>query len=95
MNGAYANTGVGGVDYLIRYGTGAAPANGVAATGSSTAVENFVSDAQSGNTGAFAMTMLVSGLVVGTAYWFDMHLAAIVGGTAVLGNLNATAFELG
>jgi hypothetical protein len=94
MEGYYSNTSTGGLVYLLRYGTGSAPANGDAVVGSSGLQENTVSDAQNGIQAAFSTLQVVTGLTVGTQYWFDLHLATVTTGFASVAGLNATAFEL-
>lgn len=80
-----------------RFGTGTAPNNGDADTG--TVFGNTNGSVATRTTGAgdflFVKTQgIVSGLIPGTAYWIDINLAAITGGTATANNINVTAFEL-
>lgn len=85
-----------GAKAQIRYGTGAAPANAAALTG--TAMGNIVSTilerATASDPLGFTVIGVVSGLVLGTAYWLDLSLAAVVAGTAILTNLSIVAIEL-
>lgn len=75
----------------IRYGTGTAPANGVALTG--TALLNTV---VAGGTGPqeypFSIGGIITGLTPGTAYWLDMSLVASSNTSTVL-NLSCNAME--
>lgn len=79
----------------IYYGTGTAPTNGAAPTG--TAVGNMAT-----TTGLTALVTrfpfhcnaVVTGLTVGTAYWVDLLVAAITGGTATAKNLSVSIIEL-
>src|SRR6266849_5658286 len=72
-----------GAPLQIRYGTGAAPTNGAALTG--TTVGNNIADNNPvTNKIPFSVQAVVSGLAVGTAYWVDVGLAAVTGGTASL-----------
>src|SRR6266849_2311806 len=72
-----------GASLQIRYGTGAAPTNGAALTG--TTVGNNIADNNPvTNKIPFSVQAVVSGLAVGTAYWVDVGLAAVTGGTASL-----------
>jgi hypothetical protein len=84
----------GGV-FTAYYGTSTAPGNGVSVTG--TAVNGPISSiAQSANANPripFTSGGIITGLTPGTAYWFDLYLAANGGGTATALNLNCTAFE--
>lgn len=76
------NTATGIPDHRIAYGTGTAPVNGAALTGT------VVGSAQLGLTGsansavAFSNTVIVTGLTLGTAYWFDLQQRTLVGGTS-------------
>ena len=87
----YNTTAGDGAQAQIRYGTGTAPTNAAAATG--TTAGNVVSATSSG-ANAFVggvCSTVVSGLSVGTAYWFDLGENAIAGGTA---SLTAISFSI-
>jgi hypothetical protein len=90
------NTASDAADVEITYGTGAAPGNGVAITG--TVVAGFVRAGNTANSAAmnfpFCIVGIGTGLTLGTTYWFDAALRAVTGGTATISALNATAFEL-
>jgi hypothetical protein len=79
-----------------RYGTGTAPANGAAVTGTrfgAAGDPSFESGATGHNTG-FAFTAVLP-LTAGTAYWFDLALATgNASDTAVFSNLAITITEL-
>lgn len=77
----------------LRYGTGTAPANGAAATG--TAASNPVRYVAATTAGKvpFALTAVVTGLTLGTAYWIDLTLGNITAGTATITDISATAIE--
>lgn len=74
-----------------RYGTGTAPANGVAVTG--TAFGAAAGDISTRGTGTgsyvpISWTVLLTGLTRGTAYWFDMALLTSTSAdVAVMGNV--------
>lgn len=80
----------------IRFGTGAAPANGAALTG--TAVGNIVSmlleRATASDPFPFSVQAIVTGLTIGTTYWFDLSEAAVAAGTGILTNLSVSLIEL-
>ncbi len=79
----------------IRYGTGTAPANAAALTG--TAVGTIAtSTATIANAGKqpFSITAIVSGLTLNTAVWLDVSLAAITAGTATATDISISAVEL-
>jgi hypothetical protein len=81
----------------IRTGTGAAPTNGAALTGTARGglVRNQVTATGSTATmiSPFSIQAIVSGLTVGTAVWLDTSLTASAG-TATIANISITAFEL-
>lgn len=85
-----------GAKAQIRYGTGSAPANAAALTG--TTVGNQVSSvlerATASDLQAFTCQAIVTGLTIGTAYWIDIALAAIVGGTGQAKNLSVSVAEI-
>jgi hypothetical protein len=70
-----------GANVQMRYGTGAAPANGAALTGTTvgTLIRMFNRDA--GEIFPFTLNGIVSGLSVGTAIWVDISLASVGAGT--------------
>jgi hypothetical protein len=84
----------GGFTFGIRYGTGTAPANGAALTGTTVASLGFaVSDVATGAK-AFSRAGLITGLTLNTAIWIDTSCSASPSGTANLYNVTVTAFEL-
>jgi len=87
------NTASDGFSISAAYGTGAAPANGAAATG--TVVGNSVSGASAAANALlpFSIVAVITGLTVGTAIWLDMQLSAVTGGTASLSNLSVIVEE--
>jgi len=86
-DGAYAE---------ITYGTGTAPSNGAALTGTKVGSTLHLSAAGATNgSNPFSCSAIVSGLTVGTKYWFDLHLASTTGtGTASAANLTVSIYEL-
>jgi len=96
-----ANSTAGsGVLLGVAYGTGAPPANGVASPGGGTIIASAGPGyARSVSTAAndvhtVSIDYIVTGLVVGTTYWFDYLLANITSGTASLSNPTVAMFEL-
>lgn len=85
-----------GAKAQITYGTGTAPVNAAALTG--TAVGNICSSvlerATASDLQAFYCQAWVTGLTAGTAYWLDIRLAAIVGGTGQAKNVSILAWEM-
>lgn len=88
------STTADGVGLKLAYGTGTAPINGAALTctvvGSTltwTALTGML-------TVPFAKDFVISGLTPGTAYWFDLQMEAITGGTASVTAVEFTAQEI-
>lgn len=95
ISGTVSNTSTGGAAFQARYGTGAAPANGVASTGAGIGAPIIWSPSTAGADVPFSLTGIASGLVVGTAYWIDMQLQrATAAGTASVSSISVTAYEI-
>ena len=84
----------GETDVVVCYGTGTAPANGAAQTGTisgqptrykATAANDFV---------PFSLTSLLTGLTPNTTYWIDLAVKAVGGGTARVMDLDFNAHGL-
>lgn len=80
-----------GTNWHFRYGTGTRPLNGVAETGTGILAQ---SNQGIGNQCPTIMGV-VTGLTVGTAYWFDISIAALSGGSVSVGGISAWAVEQG
>ncbi len=78
---------------VLAYGTGTAPANAAAATGTTVGATLSWTSLTAQLTKPFAIHTLVTGLVPGTDYWIDLQLAASAG-TGQPTNLNFVAVEL-
>ena len=88
------NTATDGGRVQLGYGTGTAPVNGAAATGTACGPRVIGSPSGTNNQQfTFAVSCMITGLTVGTAYWLDARVAAITGGTAAIGNLGVAGFE--
>jgi hypothetical protein len=90
--GALQNSVIGTTTAILKFGTGAAPANGAAATG--TSLGNNVSGT-SGVAAAdapFIAPGIITGLTPGTAYWFDL-LLLVSGGTGAVITPSCNAME--
>jgi hypothetical protein len=74
----------------IRYGTGAAPANGAALTG--TTLGGLV---RGKGYCPFCLVGEVTGLTVATAYWVDVSATSEAGGTVQLQNISILLEEAG
>jgi hypothetical protein len=95
INGNGANSaGLDGFIVQIRYGTGAAPTNGVALTGSTIGgLISGISSAANDPT-PFCLIGELSGLTLATAYWIDVSLKSIAGGTAAISQISILAEEV-
>lgn len=91
QNGTIGDTCVS----VIRFGTGAAPANGAALTGSTIGQAVTTTSTASGDKVGFALVGRVTGLTLGTAYWVDVALASGGGGSASIANVSAMVLERG
>jgi hypothetical protein len=79
----------------LRQGTGSAPANGAAATGTVYGTTIGVGGGSNANvTWPFNLCAVITGLTIGTPIWFDLTLSVQVGGTSTIGALTCSAFEI-
>lgn len=96
INGDGRNaTAADGYKVQISYGTGSAPTNGAALTGTQVggAVTCSRAQAAAGQV-PFSTNAIVTGLTVGTAYWIDLAFATVVGGTATIADISLSVIEL-
>lgn len=92
---AYNTLQAGGVEIQLAYGTGVAPNSGDAATG--TVISNYATHTSSNAnaTGGLSVLAIISGLVRGTKYWFDIQWdCTTAGGTATIDELSGYIKEL-
>lgn len=83
-----------GAQVQIAYGTGSAPAQGAAATGTAVGIAAKFESAAAGAPGTVSTSAVVTGLTPGTTYWFDLQVAAITGGTASIGPVSGYIEEV-
>lgn len=87
-----------GASWQIAYGTGTAPVNGAAATGTVVGVaQRSIADAATAvHVVPFSIAVRVTGLTLSTAYWFDLQLKEIggAGPSANLADIHCVAFEV-
>ena len=91
---AYNNTLLDGVTVQVRTGTGTAPINGAALTGTARGAALSMISSTANAYCAFTAAVLVTGLTVGTAYWIDVSQAAITGGVAQIIGAYVSAIEV-
>lgn len=91
FNSASTNSGF----TIMRFGTGSAPANAAAATGTtigkSTGV--FHGNPSSSVSYSFSRSGIITGLTPGTAYWFDLQLGVVTSGTVGVSNMSCSINE--
>jgi hypothetical protein len=88
------NTASGFGSVSIRYGTGSAPANGAAATGTPVGNNAFgLNGAAANQISNFCLVAVATGLTKGTTYWFDLGQATSTGTTNVY-NVSIAVIEL-
>ncbi len=95
FSGDGQNTVLGdGVQPRGYYGTGTAPANGAAVTGSVFSVPKLVTAPTGGYSMGWSLQGVITGLTPATAYWFDIALAPTTGGTATIKDIDCSIFEV-
>lgn len=79
----------------IYYGTGAAPANGAALTGTNVGPTGVISGAGGTNLSSWVtISAIITGLTPGTQYWFDIALSTSTAAqTASANNVGANGYE--
>jgi hypothetical protein len=89
------NTAGSGASIQLRRGTTAAPNNGAAIVGTAFGPPLSYDGVGWGanQQTPFSVSALVTGLLVGTAYWLDVSLATINGGTATIAGTSICAHE--
>lgn len=92
--GAGNNTANNGVRMQIQHGTGTAPTNGAASTGTSCSQRVSLTRVSNNNDAIpFSLTCVATGLLINTAYWIDLRAAAVTGGTGAVSNLTVSVIE--
>lgn len=87
------STTADGVKVVMAEGTGTAPANAAAATGTLISATQTWTALTGQLTTQFSITSVKTGLALNTAVWFDLQVADVTGGTASVKNVDCTAFE--
>lgn len=88
ISGNISNTTAGAeTDLQLYYGTGASPANGAAVTGSPIGSVSRIRTTAGADIAPFAKTLIVSGLTLGTTYWFDVAMK-VVSGSGTIDNVD-------
>lgn len=96
IGSGFNTTASDGYTIKVYFGTSTAPTNGAATTG--TQVGNGTGGTQPAGSGGFANPFsnsgIITGLTPGTAYWFDLNVLAVTGGTAAVSGLSCNALEV-
>jgi hypothetical protein len=88
------NTNSRGVTMQLRYGTGTAPINGTALTGTLVATLAFTQNNANIRV-PFCFNDILSGLTLNTYYWIDISIASAGGaGTSRIRNINISLLEI-
>jgi hypothetical protein len=92
----FNNTANGKAQTQMHWGTGTAPTNGVALTGTAVGPINASQFTSGFVTSPFSFVAIVTGLTLNTAIWFDIELGlnGLATGTANAQGIMGTAFEL-
>lgn len=77
----------------LRFGTGAAPANGAAATGTLVGSQQAITVAGGNTSSGFSLSGIVTGRTPAVAVWFDVA-AFVSANTGTITNLTCTSYEL-
>ena len=93
--GTSNNTGGDGSGFGVKIGTGTAPINGAAITGTDIGPACGQYQWVSATANASQIVAIGGNFIgtVGTAYWIDVSLEAVTGGTAAIGKAKITAYE--
>jgi len=95
ISGQLANTvAADGATVGLYYGTGTAPINGAAATGTQAGISQTITSQTAAQGGGFSITAIISGLTVGQPVWLDAALAAVTGGSASIKGVTICAEEI-
>lgn len=95
VSGQMANDTINdGVTVDLRFGTGTPPVNGAAVTGTLVGIEQTRTSLVAAARGGFTVQGRVTGLSIATAYWVDISLKRVTGGTATVTGVTCTTFEV-
>jgi hypothetical protein len=95
ISGQMANSTAGdGATVDVRYGTGTAPSNGSAVTGTLVGIAQSSTSVSAGQKSGFCVCVPITGLTVGTAVWVDLSLMAVTGGTASITGVTVSVVEV-
>jgi hypothetical protein len=82
-----------GTDVTMRYGTGTAPVNGAALTGTSIGARSIGVSSTALARVPFSVSAVITGLTLGTPIWLDLQHAAFTSGSSTI-QVAISAYEL-
>lgn len=88
-SGASGNT----FSFKLMYGTGTAPSNGAASTGTQVGQTRIPIQNTGNDNATTCLSGIITGLTAGTTYWFDIGAATNGTNSVLLLNVNCEAFE--
>jgi hypothetical protein len=83
-----------GATVQLYYGTGAAPTNGAAVSGTALGSPQTHTSLVAADTAGWSFTIPLSNATIGTTYWIDVALKAVTGGSASVTGVNLAVVEL-
>lgn len=78
----------------LRYGTGTAPTNGAAVTGTLVGISQTITSLVAAQRSGFCISGIATGLTIGTAIWVDVSLLAVTAGTATVTGVTVSLSEV-
>lgn len=88
------STTADGAFWHIRTGTGTAPTNGAALTGTQSGGQESMVFLTGVLKVPFSISTIVTGATLATALWIDLVLGTVTGGTATMTQVDIAAFEI-
>ena len=88
-----SDTAIATPSVLLKFGTGTAPANGAAVSGTSIGTSKSATISTASGNEVATVAGIQTGLTVGTAVWFDVALTAGGAGASTITNADCNAFE--
>jgi hypothetical protein len=88
------NTLLDGILVQLKSGTGTAPANGDAATGTNRGSSKSFTAPVAGSVTELVIIAAIAGLTLNTALWFDLAVNAVTGGTATVSSISLMFHEI-
>jgi len=94
LNGSGANNTINdSCQVAVRYGTGTAPTNGAALTGTAPGLPILWTNISAGFSYPWSAAIVATGLTIGTPYWVDASLTAVSGGTCSIASITVSLME--